>query len=490
MARQPSLHRLPLARLYLLAGLSIILYLVAFILPYNLLTYVKDSPISLPEIAQRQYLPAATFLLAFATLFAAYGLAYQTCQRQADRRIVPFVLLAGTACAILLSLMHPGGAGDVIDYVSQGETLGIHGENPLVVPPEQVPGAVFARYSGYRHVTSNYGPLWTWISALVVRTVDGENLALQILAFKGIAVLAYLAQALLIYAILRRSNPQQAVAGLLLFAWNPLVLYEFAANGHNDATMMAFALLGILMWQMDRPFLMVAALTFSFLVKIPTAPLLPIFLLAAARRRGPGRPFWATLIAGLLLTAAITGLAYLSLPDPLLALSHLSNRAHLFTHSLPKIGVLLLQLAGASAPAAESIVRSAALGLLGAWYTMLLWQTGVHPTRPVRHAYHFVLFLLLFTTLWFQPWYVTWLVALAALFPSPQAPGQASLFSFTAAASYLVYGFLWFWIPPVANWGNNLGIHLIAVTVTYLAPWIFLATRRDRGGWHLLQQVK
>lgn len=62
-------------------------------------------------------------------------------------------------------------------------------------------------------------------------------------------------------------------------------------------------------------------------------------------------------------------------------------------------------------------------------------------------------------------------MALAALFPRPEAPLQAGLFSLTVVFSYVVYGFVWFWIPHQANWGNTLGITLMAVATTYFIPW-------------------
>ena len=88
-------------------------------------------------------------------------------------------------------------------------------------------------------------------------------------------------------------------------------------------------------------------------------------------------------------------------------------------------------------------------------------------------------------TPWFQAWYVTWIVALAALYPRPTAPAQAGLFSLTVLISYVVFGFAWFWFLSFANWGNALGINLAAVATTYLVPggntaWLWLGQRRGR----------
>lgn len=470
----------PLIVLLLSFCLSFALYLVALVAPYNIFSYVAKAPISMPEIAEREPLPAVAFLLTFLAAFILYALAYWSCSAYARRGLAPFILLSGLALALLLSLTYPIGAGDVVDYVSHGETLAYFGANPLVTPPAQIPGALLARYSAFRDVASNYGPLWTWISGLVVGLLGRESLLLDLLGFKAVAILAYLAQAILIYIVLRRRRPPQAHMGLIFFAWNPLILYEFAANGHNDATMMALVLLGIFFWERRRLAPMVIALALSFLVKIPSAPLLPLFLLAMARHRG--RVHTARiLLMGALLAIAVILLAYLSLPDPWPALTNLSARSDLFTHSLPTVVNLGLQQLGVERGNAQAVARAGALLALTVWYVVQLRGVWREPLGAVRYAYSFLLFFLLFATLWFQPWYVTWLVALAALLPDSTAPTQVGLFSLTVMISYVVYGFVWFWIPAVANWGQTLGITLMAVGTTYLIPWAYMARLWLRG---------
>jgi hypothetical protein len=455
--------------------ISFSLYLIAFALPYNLFTYVDNSPLSFPEIAQRERIPAAIFLLAFATLFVLYILAYRICRYHPSVWPASLIILSGLGLALALITTYPVGATDVIDYVSYGEELAHLGANPLVTPPASVEGGVFTHYSAYRYTTSNYGPVFTWVSALVVRIMGRESLALNLLGFKVVAIVAYLVQAMAIYGILRRRQPEFATAGLLMFAWNPLILYEFAANAHNDATMMAFALVGILFWDRRRPFLMTAFLTASLLVKIPTAPLLPLFVLSAARQESSTRQFWTTLIGCGLVAIAIVAATYMPLPDYREALTNLAGRSDLFTHSLPTIVSGVLRLRGLEETTSRAAARTAALATLVIWYIVQLWRTWRQPSSVLLRAYDTMLFLLLFVTLWFQPWYVTWLVALSALRPRDTTPAQAGLFSFTVLISYVIYGFVWFWLSDIANWGYTLGINLIAVGTSFLAPWAYTA---------------
>ncbi len=459
--------------IFLAFFISFTIYLLAFTLPFNLFTYAGRSPVSFPEIAKHEWIPALAFLLVFVVLFLVYILAYRICRRHPDVWSARLIILSGLGLALALIMTYPIGASDVIDYVAHGEELAHLGANPMVTPPASTEGGVFTDYSAYRYSTSGYGPVFTWISALVAKVMGRESLALNILGFKVVALAAYLVQALVIHAILKRRQPEFSTAGLLLFAWNPLILYEFAANAHNDATMMAFAMLGIFFWDRRRPLLMAAFLTASFLVKIPTAPLLPLFILSAARQESSTRRSLTTLVGCGLVSVILVVITYLPLPNYQQALTNLAHRSHLFTHSLPTIASKALQLYGLEETIAQAIARTAALLALFTWYLFQLWRTWRQPSTVLLRSFDTVLFLLLFATLWFQPWYVTWLVALGALRPRPPAPSQAALFSFCVLLSYVVYGFVWFWIRGIANWGDMLGINLIAVGTSFLASWAY-----------------
>src|SRR5205823_10504562 len=93
-----------------------------------------------------------------------------------------------------------------------------------------------------------------------------------------------LANCLLVYRLARRLGGDGPGA-LLLYAWNPLVLIETAGSGHNDAAMMTFALLGLLLATRGRLLWGLAALVLSVLVKYLTALLLLFYVLHALGRQ-------------------------------------------------------------------------------------------------------------------------------------------------------------------------------------------------------------
>jgi hypothetical protein len=132
---------------------------------------------------------------------------------------------------------------------------------------------------------------------------------------------------------------------------------------------------------------------------------------------------------------------------------------------------------------ASAVAAALTLLALVAYWILQLRNVVESPAEVVRFAFNTLLFQLLLCMTWFQPWYLLWLVPLAAAYPRLDAPLQAALFTLCVTWTYAVYGFVWFWIPAVANWEHFLGIELIALATTYLLPWLYAGIRawQQRG---------
>src|SRR5262249_49122542 len=84
-------------------------------------------------------------------------------------------------------------------------------------------------------------------------------------AFKAWVLLHDLVLVGLLVALLARSGRSAAFAAI--YAWNPLVLVEYAGSGHNDPTGMVWLVLALLV-QRSRPLLSSAALVAGVLIKL------------------------------------------------------------------------------------------------------------------------------------------------------------------------------------------------------------------------------
>src|SRR5207244_643176 len=65
--------------------------------------------------------------------------------------------------------------------------------------------------------------------------------------------------------------------------------------------------------------------------------------------------------------------------------------------------------------------------------------------RTLGAFYEIIFVYLAFSTLWFQPWYLVWLVALAAPLASFTYAKRTILFCIGGVANYFVWDFVWLW---------------------------------------------
>ncbi len=404
-------------------------------------------------------------------LFALYALAYRICRNWQSRRAVAFIVVSGMVLALLLIPAYPIGANDVFEYMSQGELLTRHGLNPMVHALGEVPDLTWFKHIAWLNHVSYYGPVWNWIEAGIVKVVGTADLVQLVTAFKLAAVTAYLAACQLIVRVLRDRAPQNLSSGLLMFAWNPLVVFEVAANAHNDVLVGALILAGVFFWEQRRLLSMLAVLTLASLIKAPAALVLLLFVVAAWRSETVCQRRRLLMRGGIVMIGMVAA-AYLSLPEGLAGLTNLPKLGGFFTHSLPTVINLSWQLIVPEA-VATAVASVAALGLLGSYVLRQLRAINRTPAQVVLRAFNTLLFLLLLCIPWFQPWYLLWILPLAAIYPRPNAPFQVALSTVCVTWSYIVYGFVWFWLYPIGNWGNNLVIQVVALLTTYALPWIY-----------------
>ncbi|MBN1485670.1 MAG: hypothetical protein JXA37_13230, partial [Chloroflexia bacterium] len=460
--------RARLALLSVLGAASLFIYGLCFWLPFPLSRYYNLKLISLGLIADRDSGIVLAHVAAIVGLFLMQGLAYHLSRGRHGRRLWAAVLVIALLLALANFFVAPITSIDLYDYIARGRITGVHGDNPYLQIPNEYPGDPFMGYASWGHETSAYGPAWETISAVLSR-LGGDRLWTNVLLYKGLALLSYVLCVLLIAAILRRKKPEWALAGTLLFAWNPLVLHEGLANGHNDLLMALFMLAAFwMLGQLEEPLrrpdtragrlglllgggAALLLLGFSILLKFVPVLLLPLF---AVYLLAGQRSWWQRLGLGLALLLAL-GLLALAYYAPLWTAGSTDTFARRFEmfrmsvgsvaeeallqsvdpgmaqkrvalvmfplFALSYLGLLLRQawaMGWAWAPRLGPRLAQEP-GLWGLWGRFLAGRPDVSPERVwdvFLGACHSALLLyLLLANFWFWPWYLIWPLALLAL---------------------------------------------------------------------------
>jgi hypothetical protein len=265
----------------------------------------------LPASPGRAAFQAVTLTI-MAALWASYVAALVLLRRArpaAARQRDLVVLAAVTLLAhVLLLFAPPFGSNDVFQYALFGRMINRTNLNPYLTPGYGLGADPIVRYATWPELSSHYGPAFTWLSALAARFA-GDGVFATALAFKGLAVIFSLGSCWLIRRLAIELHGGDGAWALAAYAWNPVVLLESAAMGHNDTVMVFCALAGLLLVARGRVWLGFAAMVVSADIKLLTGAVAMLFVVsfvaAGANVRERARRVLGLLAVGVAVLAAL-----------------------------------------------------------------------------------------------------------------------------------------------------------------------------------------
>jgi len=244
-----------------------------------------------------------------------------------------------------------------------------------------------------------------------------------------------------------------------VYAWNPLVIVEFAGSGHNDV----LALLGIvagLALVKKRPALASASIALGAMAKVFPAVLLPVWIRRAGwpeKRSG----WWAVALVAavclLLIVPYWDGRGAIRADLVHYEANWKNNHASLYT---------VIDWVTGGGTRIPALVAAAAIWGLAFW---LAWKRA----EPARAAY-----LLIGTSLAFwpngYPWYFTWIIPLLCFFPNPAwlLLTVLQFLSYKVLIGYEILG--QFKFDPLMQW-----LVYVPFYVLLIGEWL---VNRKRGG--------
>ena len=415
-------------------------------------------------------------------------------------------LLAGIIYVLTPSaLSHDSGV-----YAGYGRVIDVYHANPYYTPLSAFPQDSFFYLDDWRGEVAAYGPLWLLVCALST-LVSGSSILQYIFFFRILGLLAHLLNIRLVTTILRETkrSPRLVVLGTLLYAWNPLVLLESCLGGHNDIVLVSCMLVGVLLsvraeqhaFTQARYYLPpIVAFTCAALIKFTAAPMLLFYLILVARRifrhghlqemqtRTSFKYTWLAMLQVVVGAGVVSCLLAIVSYIPLWwghSLRDIGKSLGAPPSSHSAYGSILLALQKVSLYEKNAFL--AFLSLHSTWNVINVIVVGVFfclggiwiyrtpTTLTLVQATLALLGGLLIVTPWFFPWYVLWLVGLAALCvaaydePVKRAlVGSTLVFSASALFIYLFRGY-----PPVGDWIGYASLTTIGPPLVVLLMLLF-----------------
>jgi alpha-1,6-mannosyltransferase len=317
------------------------------------------------------------------------------------------VLMTIAALNALVLLAPPLVSTDIFSYQAYARMGSLFGTNPYLSGPHAIMLDPVFPYVGakWSYIPSVYGPLFTVFSYLLAPV----SIVTSVVAYKSIAVLASLGIVVLVWnaAPLRGVDPIKAVA---LVGLNPLLLIYGVGGGHNDLLMllaMVGAIYAILLYR-ERLGGGLAVLGIG--VKLTAGLLLPFAIAAGGPLRGPRRRRDLLLGAGVALALVISlSLAVFgaSVINLFATVQHTQSEGD--WHSIP--GFIATRLGAPTIGHVVGYVLAAAFVAATVWLLRRVWrgqQDWIDGAGWATAA-------MLIAASSLLPWYVAWLLPLAAL---------------------------------------------------------------------------
>ncbi|HEX4838562.1 MAG TPA: hypothetical protein VFV03_08580 [Solirubrobacteraceae bacterium] len=349
--------------------------------------------------------------------------------RYVPRLPARWAIAAVLAAHAIIFLAPPLALTDIFNYVNYGRMEIVHHLNPYTTTPILEPhnDPSFA-LSNWHQLLSPYGPLFTLITFAVVPL----GVAASFWTLKALLMLASLATVLLVWKSARLLG-RDPVAATVLVGLNPIVLVWGLGGDHNDFLMMFFVVLGfyLLLRARAQPGALAddrdvslapiaaaagpsdralacragagAALVTAVAIKASAGILLPVVLAALLHSRRD----LLQVALGMLTAAVVLGTCSAVAFGP--HFPDLATQSRLVTMvSLPNLlGLALGQ--GGETNTLRLLLSGVLLAAVAAC-SMLAWRR-----RDSLTAAGWASVALLVMLSWVLPWYVLWVLPLAAL---------------------------------------------------------------------------
>lgn len=277
----------------------------------------------------------------------------------------------------------------------------------------------------------------------------------RIAGFKGLMTFFDVLTLLLLTALLRVYG--FGTARVLIYAWNPLVIFEIAYSGHLEGLIVFLMVAALYLNALQKKTPAIVLLALASAVKFYPSLLLAVFLNRGNR------------IKGLIVFLTVFGLLYLPYIGAGARLAgflpvYLKNPYESFNLGLKYLFMFLFPGAGYSLLSQLFI-----LGLLAAG--LVVYFKSQQDVEVIQYAYYLAGGLMLLMPAALHPWYVILIVPFLSFFPHP----AWLIFTATVALSYLKYvtprGVMPRWVLLV----EYLPLFIL------LAAGFFLKTRTDRA---------
>jgi alpha-1,6-mannosyltransferase len=381
---------------------------------------------------------------------------------------------------------------DLFSYVMYSHIAGVLQVNPYTSMPSWFPEVRIFHWIHplWANAPSIYGPAWIDLTLPLARAVATSSEVDKVLAYKALVNVGHFAGVACLAFVVHRVRPGHVLEAVALYAWNPLIVFEFGGNGHNDAIMVSVMLLGLALYVSSARWLGFVALTVSMLLKMTSLFLLPFYAMAWAREQASWLRFFAVGLLAAISMPIVVVAFYWPWWSGIETIGPIINwtQGPMFNNYTPDIVAYYLTnrdlAAGVVAPDPMLVltgwrdtIKTVARVIFVVWCAVELWRVRGPLGIAGAGARVMLLFLLVVNT-WVLPWYFSWPLALAIVVGLESTTAKV-LLGFSLSSPTVMY-YHHFWHPYMSD-----TTYLLYLAPLLIAPvsWISSFTMHRWRAW-------
>ena len=362
--------------------------------------------------------------------------------------------------SVLAFLIIPNNSQDIYYYLSVGRLDSRYGVNSYEQKLEEVQGNYLedeiVQSSEPLGTTFVYGPLWYLICKIFGKMPINSS-AMMMVIFKLCILMIHLLNTYLIYKTSRNKNK---IRNTLIYALNPLIIFEGLINAHNDVFLLNTVLFAFYFKKKDKIPIAVLFLSLGALIKY-----VPIILLPFVIEKEKSKIKKGLYVLELILTYVIIGTAILGTTKGLTAFMAQTeiymNSIYLIFFMNPIINENVLAIIGK--------VIFAIIYLLLMIYMYFIKNKENEEFRGNIYTNIIILFLLLVITN-FRAWYFIWLFVMIPFLSKEKIDKIIIVSIILELANFIMYGI---------SDDYSLGVPYFIITLMVSSVVIFLRYRND-----------
>jgi alpha-1,6-mannosyltransferase len=219
-----------------------------------------------------------SYFIQMAPLSMIYLLAvWMTARKQDASKSLTPILLFALLFRLPLIPLEPALSSDIYRYLWEGRVQVVAGANPYILPPGDDRLTFLRDEAIYSHINRKEAPTIYPAGAQLLFVLLNRAAVENPQTFKAVALGADALTILLLLLMLKRLH--LPFSRVIIYAWNPLLIYELFWSGHLESFMLPPLLGSIYLFLRGRMLAAGAALGLATAIK-----LVPMFLLAAVPR--------------------------------------------------------------------------------------------------------------------------------------------------------------------------------------------------------------